>query len=93
MRHHPLGYHRPDVVTLRGYGRRGMGGIQLFATPETDEASDPEVLGTTLLYPPGYTGGLSLWMAKRPVAWTLGLFAAGWAGGYLTWLAIGRKRR
>jgi hypothetical protein len=46
----------------------------------------------TLLYPPGYTGGLSLWMAKRPVAWTLGLFAAGWAGGYLTWLAIGKKR-
>jgi|688.fasta_scaffold236793_3 hypothetical protein len=90
MRHHPLGYHRPDVVTLRGYGRRGMGEIQLFATP--DPMVRPPEEPVTLLYPPGYTGGLSLWMAKRPVAWTLGLFAAGWAGGYLTWLAIGKKR-
>lgn len=88
-----LDYHRPDVVTFNGYGRRGMGAIQLFTTPDADAASDPEGLGITLLYPAGYTGGLSLWMAKRPLAWTLGLFAAGWAGGYLTWLAIGRKRR
>ena len=82
-----LGYHRPDVVTLRGPAR-GMGGVQLLLTPE--ETVDP--IGVTLLYPRGYTGGLSLWMARRPLLWTLGLFAAGWAGGYLTGVAIGRGR-
>lgn len=81
-----LGYHRPDVVTLRG--SRGVGGIQLFATP----AENVDPIGVTLLYPREYTGGLSLWMARRPLLWTLGLFAAGWAGGYFTWVAIGRGR-
>ncbi len=65
---------------------QGMGGF--FTTPEVQE--DP--IGITLLYPRGYTSGLSLSLAKNPVLWSLGLFAAGWAGGYFTWVAIGRGR-
>lgn len=80
-----LGYHRPDVVTLHG-APRGMGGF--FTTPEIQE--DP--ISITLRYPQGYTSGLSLSLAKNPVLWSLGLFAAGWAGGYFTWVAIGRGR-
>lgn len=38
----------------------------------------------------GPSMSLSYSMATHPVAWLLGTFAAGWTGGYLAWVAIGK---
>lgn len=64
----------------------------IFDTPREDMTPEGMVV---LYYDPnsdrtGAASNLSYSMATHPVAWLLGTFAAGWAGGYLAWVAIGR---
>jgi hypothetical protein len=85
-------YYRPDVIQVQTQRRsmRGMRGLGEAPVVVADAS------GTTLTYPADVTwmqGGMSLSYALHPVAWAFGLFATGWAGGYLTWLFLGRKKR
>jgi hypothetical protein len=101
-------YYRPDVIQVQTQrrsmrGMRGLGGtFDAFAVP-TEITGHDAMSGTAvgpadvlLVYPAdanGVPGGMSRAYAKHPIAWSLGFFATGWAGGYLTWLFLGRKKR
>ena len=69
---------------------RGLGGI--LDVPEA--GMTPEGMAV-LWYSPnadrsGPAPSLSYSMATSPKLWLFGTFAAGWLGGYLAWVGIGK---
>ena len=78
----PARTRRPRVIAGLGgatYGRTGADPEGLYAdAPAELNLGKPYALGA--LY------------ARYPWATLLGLLGLGWAGGYVTWLFIGRRR-
>ena len=62
----------------------------VYTDPGTPGSVDPT---THLVYSDagGVGFNLSRSMALHPLAWLLGTFAAGWAGGYLAWVQLGKR--
>jgi hypothetical protein len=73
--------------------RSGVRGIAAFDSPTALEDDTGLVLSYSRTPEGVLRGGFSRTHAQWPWAWTLGMFALGWAGGYATWLAIGKRRR
>ena len=63
----------------------------VYSEPGEASGSDPT---THLVYSDLPSAGFQLGreMAMHPLGWALGIFAAGWAGGYLAWVALGRRQ-
>jgi hypothetical protein len=62
----------------------------VYTDPGTPGSVDPT---THLVYSDagGVGFNLSRSMALHPLGWLLGTFAAGWAGGYLAWVQLGKR--
>ena len=62
----------------------------VYSEPGEASGSDPT---THLVYSDLPSAGFQLGkqMAMHPLGWALGIFAAGWAGGYLAWVALGKR--
>ena len=71
----------------------GLGGLFSgpIATYESPGVPGAEAPTTHLVYATDRGFSLSQQMALHPLGWALGLFAAGWAGGYLAWVQLGKR--
>jgi hypothetical protein len=78
--------------TLDAEGRAGMSGLPAFEGPTVMEDDTGLVLSYSRTPEGVLRGGFSRSHARWPWAWTLGTFALGWAGGYLAWVWIGKRR-
>lgn len=83
---------RPDVIDMsprgmRGYGDPGSEGV--LGAPVVDTS----VAGFTSLTWANDRGSIPRSMAQHPLKWLFGTFAVGWLGGYLAWVAIGKRGR